>query len=569
MMNSLLKLAKERGLIADGQPVALTVQGEVNWQGLQQKIEYWQDKVEPFADKYIAVYHEDGVEYLAILLALWRLSRVAVVPANKLEPTLRQVAEIAPLFVGDIADDAIQRQTGISSNTHSIEFANDAALVLYTSGSSGQPEPIVKTFRQLNAELEMLEQQFGGMVSGALIVGTVSHHHMYGLPFRLLWPLLSGRLFLAHELNYFEQLKGWQQDYEIVLITSPAHLQNIPGSVDFGSGKPIKAIFSAGAELLKNVAERVYDRTGRQVTEIYGSTETGAVAWRRQQEQSQWQALPGVAFGVQKETGQLKIKGPSVCGEHWFLAADCCSLINDCQFVLEGRVDKVIKVGGKRISLTAIERALCNHPWVDQVKLVLLRQRKSRLGAVIVLNSEGRSALVDQGKLMTNRVLLEGIKGQVEPVGLPRYWRYVAKLPTNNQGKVTLADLEELFDQDRQPKYPSITDDSLDEAGAHLLTLDIPENLFYFAGHFPGNAILPGVVQTAWAIHYGQEKFGSLGDFVKLENLKFQRVIKPGVGVILGLTFDAEKQKLYFSYKSGDTVHSSGRVVFKKGESDA
>ena len=70
-----------------------------------------------------------------------------------------------------------------------------AALTLYTSGSSGAPKPIRKTLAQFDAEVRTLEAQWGALVGDATMLGSVPHHHIYGLLFRLLWPLAAGRAF--------------------------------------------------------------------------------------------------------------------------------------------------------------------------------------------------------------------------------------------------------------------------------------------------------------------------------------------------------------------------------------
>jgi acyl-coenzyme A synthetase/AMP-(fatty) acid ligase len=70
-----------------------------------------------------------------------------------------------------------------------------APLTLYTSGSSGAPKPIHKTLAQFNAEVHTLEAQWGALVGDATVLGSVPHHHIYGLLFRVFWPLAAGRAF--------------------------------------------------------------------------------------------------------------------------------------------------------------------------------------------------------------------------------------------------------------------------------------------------------------------------------------------------------------------------------------
>jgi len=105
-----------------------------------------------------------------------------------------------------------------------------------------------------------------------------------------------------------------------------------------------------------------------------------------------------------------------------------------------------------------------------------------------------------------------------------------------------------------------------------MLELFVPANLYYFDGHFPGRPVLPGVVQTHWAIHYGREYWGDLGEFTALEAVKFQRVIVANQTLLLHLEYHQHNGKLYFSYIGNNeqaTPHASGRVAFRREPIDA
>jgi len=90
--------------------------------------------------------------------------------------------------------------------------------------------------------------------------------------------------------------------------------------------------------------------------------------------------------------------------------------------------------------------------------------------------------------------------------------------------------------------------------------------LFYFEGHFPGRPILPGFVQIGWAIYYGQELFGELGTFIRLEKIKFKHVIQSTEKILLQIGWEEERNRLLFSYRSKNDFNSKGRVVFTKGD---
>lgn len=88
-------------------------------------------------------------------------------------------------------------------------FDMDAAqLVLFTSGSTGKPERIVKKVRQLDAEVHALQAAFGDTVAAdsLQVLATVSHQHIYGLLFRVLWPLSAGRAIGTRFARYPEEV---------------------------------------------------------------------------------------------------------------------------------------------------------------------------------------------------------------------------------------------------------------------------------------------------------------------------------------------------------------------------
>lgn len=94
-------------------------------------------------------------------------------------------------------------------------------------------------------------------------------------------------------------------------------------------------------------------------------------------------------------------------------------------------------------------------------------------------------------------------------------------------------------------------------------TLALDAELTAFQGHFPGNPILPGVVQVDWAIRFGTEAFGDLGRFWAIDHLKFQDLIRPGGTVELQLGYDPA-HGLRFKYLAGPAKKSSGVIRFTR-----
>lgn len=99
------------------------------------------------------------------------------------------------------------------------------------------------------------------------------------------------------------------------------------------------------------------------------------------------------------------------------------------------------------------------------------------------------------------------------------------------------------------------------EENSVTLSLFIPDELHWFRGHFPEYPVLPGVVQTHWAIGYGNQYLGLPVRIKKLEAVKFKNVIRPEVTLTLRLSL-SPNGKLVFSYHQNTQEMSSGRVVY-------
>ena len=172
-------------------------------------------------------------------------------------------------------------------------------LCVFTSGSTGQPSAIGKRLDQLAREVEALQAAFGAQMEGVQVHGTVSHQHIYGLLFRVLWPLAAGRL--IHPRRFFhEDLVGALAGTDTVLVATPAHLKRLPEQLDWASlhGR-LRAVFSSGGPLPEEAARQVRQWLGVAPTEVYGSSETGGIAWRRwDTDLPPWQPLPGVQWRI-------------------------------------------------------------------------------------------------------------------------------------------------------------------------------------------------------------------------------------------------------------------------------
>jgi len=98
--------------------------------------------------------------------------------------------------------------------------------------------------------------------------------------------------------------------------------------------------------------------------------------------------------------------------------------------------------------------------------------------------------------------------------------------------------------------------------GGVLLQLRVPAELGYFPGHFPAHPVLPGVVQLRWIEILAKQYQLVVGEFQRIDKLKFMRIMSKDYAVELEMSMKNDKT-LQFQYRSEHGIHASGKMFFK------
>lgn len=506
----------------------------------------------------LAIHLEDAGELAIALLGAWRAGVTVVLPAD-LQPANRsRLAHQADLWLTDQDGDArISDLTAEPLEGAKLDL-DQCRLLLCTSGSSGEPKLIDKRLRQLSNEVELLEDCWGADLGDACVIASVAAQHIYGLLFRVLWPLCAGRPFLRRALPFSEDIQlASRQHPSFYWVASPALLKRMGDNLDWPALRSVRRVFSSGGPLDADAAQRLQERLGQLPTEIYGSSETGGIAWR--QGGSSWQPFPGVKLSVNPH-GALSVASPCLPPGQVEQTADAVRVDAEGRFELLGRLDRIVKLEEKRIALPMLEAALATHPFVDEARVGVITENRAYLAALVALSDAGLHALRNGGRRALTETLRTHLSNHCEALALPRRWRLVSQLPCNSQGKLPYAQLDELLQAPR-PLLPERLGVALNEGQWHL-DLVVPPDLAHFSGHFPKTPVLPGVVQIDWAIGLARELIEHLPPrFQGMEVLKFQQLARPGDPLHLTLRFDRERSKLHFAYRNGDAPCSSGRIL--------
>jgi acyl-coenzyme A synthetase/AMP-(fatty) acid ligase len=551
----------------------------------------WQAAFATTAQSEWAIYLEDPFEFVAAILGAWHADKTVALPGDNLPGTLQALREAGIAMAGDLPD-GLQASAAADAATQRLPIDVRAAQVkVYTSGSQGRPEAIVKRLDQLVSEVQALETAFGAMLDGnasaegqATIWATVSHQHIYGLLFLVLWPLCAGRPISPRRLLYAEEIAACLGPQPSVLVATPAHLKRLGDLHDWRSARQgLRAIFSSGGPLPFEVSKVVGQLLGHVPIEVFGSSETGGIAWRQCAVADQpWQPFGDVSWQLDGDC--LAVRSPRLPNDEWWTTSDRVEAAGGASFRLLGRADRIVKIEEKRVSLSAIEQGLLATAWVREVKaLVVDTPIGTRVAAVIVPTDSGRQ-LQASGRRALVEALRSALAGIVEGIALPRRWRFVEALPINAQGKSPESLLAALFvdpvaDEVVEPAVEPIVAGLPDvrwiqrSATDAVATLHIPADLALFDGHFEVAPILPGVAQLDWALALGRACFTIPERFVRLEALKFVRPVKPNTELTVVLQFkpaleDPDLCRLSFRWYSKEDAaeaqqdHASGRAVW-------
>lgn len=414
----------------------------------------WAQDVAKFSAQFAAshlqnwlLYEDDFYWFSVYFFALLNAEKHIILAPNGQPAKLAELEQYYDIAVLSSPVDNINCWTPSSldielNGTVNINIAERQKLSFFTSGSSGSPKKIEKYWYQLSNEASCHLSKWQDELSNGTLVASVSHQHIYGLLFKLLLPAFSGMPVFADAIQFPEQINriaGEQKS--LVLISSPAFLTRVAQSnEDISLIAGATAIFSSGGPLPADTAKAIYINLQHSPIEIFGSTETGGVAWRQFNSMYSWTCLPKVFYQIQP-SGQLAIQSKFLATTAWYCCDDLAEADGENSFILKGRIDRIVKLEEKRLSLTEVENVLAQHPTCRKVKALILEGKRKKL-AVVIAVSESNLAMNHASLAKELRAYLADY---FEPILLPKKWRFVAEIPVNSESKTPYSLLAQLF----------------------------------------------------------------------------------------------------------------------------
>lgn len=338
--------------------------------------------------------------------------------------------------------------------------ANDLAVVLYTSGTSGKPKGVMLTHRNLLSNASQLHEHIH-VDKSDVFLGILPQFHSFGLTGLTLMPMLFGCKAVYTARFVPKKIVGLIKKHRPSIYLAIPSMYNAMLTVkdataeDFAS---FRLLISGGEPLPEDVRTRFAERFNQPIVEAYGLTETAPGTNVLLPEENRpgtvGRALPGVLERIidpstgeilpHSTDGELRIKGPNVMqgylgleeetreafdADGFFRTGDMAQIDADGFLKITGRIKEMMIVGGENVFPREIEEILNAHPAVHDSGVI--GQADSMRGEVpigFIELEEDQSVDPDEIKQWC-RDRLPGYK-------VPKRIEIIDALPRNGTGKI-------------------------------------------------------------------------------------------------------------------------------------
>ncbi len=354
------------------------------------------------------------------------------------------------------------------------------AVLLFTSGSSGDPKGVVLSHRNLIGNVS----QFSVMLDATpadLILASLPFFHSFGCTVTLWFPLIAGVRIITYP-NPLEAGKCAEliaRDRVTIVLAAPTFLRGYLRKAEREQMESVRLTITGAEKLPRSLAAAFEERFGKPVFEGYGLTETSPVVsvnlpdpepkhpgdpvQPSQRPGSVGKLAPGIAAQIRdpedgralalNETGMLWLRGPNifdgylhdpertaqVLQEGWLKTGDLGRFDEDGFLYIEGRLSRFSKIGGEMVPHETVEQKIL-------AALEINQEGERTIAVTSAVDAQKGEALVI---LSTVEIDQARLRSRLQEAGVPNLWipktiRRVEQIPVLATGKLDLRRCSEI-----------------------------------------------------------------------------------------------------------------------------
>ncbi len=408
------------------------------------------ERLQPFAEKKstVCLWTEDRGLIMAALLAALAGGPVFALPHAFSPQVMQDLQEVCPVSViltdrGDVSLPGLEQITPpdyrpAAAPPTPLLDPQGTCMKLFTGGSTGAPRIWDKTPAGLLGESAFLTRQFG-ICPEDVLLAAAPPQHIYGLLFSVILPFLAGARVLPETFSFpREIIAGISRFSATILIGVPFIYRAL--RLDALERQTLRRAFSSAGKVNPEDALFFKEKTGLPITEIYGSTETGGIAFQDSpDDQGQLQPFSEVTWKIAGE--RLCVRSPFLSGnlprdeEGFFITGDRVVSIGPERFKLLGRADDVVKIAGKRVDLAEVQEKIRQIKEVEEALVLTLPEVSGRRQEIVAL-------VVGS---LDRQTIRQHLADCLESYALPRHILLVENIPVTPAGKIDRRQIDELL----------------------------------------------------------------------------------------------------------------------------
>ena len=304
--------------------------------------------------------------------------------------------------------------------------------MFFTSGSTGFPTGAFKSRANIETDMAALVREFGNFQIEK-VVATVPFIHIYGFLAALLLPLKLNVDLLLKEHFLPHDLLASAKPHHLV-VTTPLYIKSLL-RLDEAKDLSQTIFISSTGPLPSEIAKEFTDKFNTTLIQLFGSTETGSIAFKKQDD-TFWNPFQGVVTTLNAE-GLLHVKSPFISEILWqeglvqtggAIQSFDYALIENGKFQLIGRSSNIVKIAGKRYATAQIEEILEAMDGIEKA-LVHVKHNNAELKDEVI------QVFLETTRPITIKELKNTIKQKLGKINLPIELKVVDKISTTLMGK--------------------------------------------------------------------------------------------------------------------------------------